>query len=560
MWSRKISSLAYTVGGETSTLGAARFGVEPARVALFWTTVCLLIALRVVATPFVYQGRITDGTLPANGSYEFTFRVYDSLESGAQVGSTVVLPSVGVTNGIFTVSLDFGEHVFTGANRWLEMAAKPFGSVADADVFVPRQAILPVPYAQYAAASPADAATAALAARVSALESVLASGITVTSVSATNTNLTSKGFVPAGKIEGTGWGPGSSTGVPTSRYGHSGVWTGSRFLIWGGLVSGIAAQSGSEFDPEADAWAVVTTAGAPAARSGHTAVWTGDRMLVWGGSGGGYLGTGAAYSPSSQSWTATGSSGVPAGRSEHVAVWTGARMVVFGGRNATGLLSDGAAYDPVSMEWLSLPSSNAPAARRYSVGVWTGTSLVIFGGEGVSGYLGTGAKLSFADGEVPGAWQNVSSSGAPSGRVFHSMVWTGSRLVVWGGKSGNGTPLADGAAYDPSTDTWSAISASGAPSARHSHVAVWTGFEMLVFGGETAAGTTASGGAYDPATDSWRPLTTAGSPVARSSTVGVWTGSELLVFGGLSTSSPLTPIASLQRLNPQPTWYLFRKP
>jgi N-acetylneuraminic acid mutarotase len=138
-------------------------------------------------------------------------------------------------------------------------------------------------------------------------------------------------------------------------------------------------------------------------------------------------------------------------------------------------------------------------------------------------------------------------------------VWTGTRLLVWGGKNG-GTPLGDGAAYDPAGNTWTPLPTLGAPAARSGHVAVWTGTEMLVCGGENAGGPLATGGAYDPAPGRWRTLSDAGQPVARSGGAGVWSGTELLVFGGLASSSPSVPTASLQRLNPQPTWYLYRKP
>jgi hypothetical protein len=80
---------------------------------------------------------------------------------------------------------------------------------------------------------------------------------------------------------------------------------------------------------------------------------------------------------------------------------------------------------------------------------------------------------------------------------------------------------------------------------------------MLVFGGETASGPVATGAAYNPVTAQWRPLSSAGNPVARTEGTATWTGSELLIFGGSSGPSAL---ASLQRLDPQPTWYLYRKP
>ena len=76
------------------------------------------------AAPFTYQGRLVDNATPASGNYELRFRLYDALASGTQVGTDVTLPTVGVTNGLFTVSVDFGNGVFTGADRWIELAAR----------------------------------------------------------------------------------------------------------------------------------------------------------------------------------------------------------------------------------------------------------------------------------------------------------------------------------------------------------------------------------------------------------------------------------------------------
>lgn len=512
------------------------------------------------AASFTYQGRLTDGSTLPTGSYDFTFKVFDAATSGTQVGAAVALSAVGVTNGVFTVALDFGDGVFTGANRWLEMSARTAGT-GTLEVFSPRQPVTSVPYALHALASPADAALAALSARVTALESMLSSGITATSTTDSDSSLLARGFVNIGKVDATGWVTGTTTGLPTARYGHAGVWTGSRLLIWGGIVSGSGAQSGAAYDPGTDEWTVLPTAAAPSARSGHTAVWTGSQMVIWGGTGGGYLDSGASYSPTAMAWTSTAGTGMPAGRSEHVATWTGARMVVWGGRNASGLLSDGGSYDVGSATWTALPTASAPAARRYASAVWTGANVIVFGGEGTSGYLASGAALPFTSGgTTAGAWQALATLNAPTARALHTAVWTGSKMIVWGGKGSGGSPLSDGASYNPTTGTWTALSTVNAPAARHGHVAQWTGAEMLILGGETAGGTTATGAAYDPATDQWRTLPTLGNPVARSGSVGVWSGSELIVFGGLSSSSPVTPIASLQRLNPQPTWYLFRKP
>ena len=59
-------------------------------------------------------------------------------------------------------------------------------------------------------------------------------------------------------------------------------------------------------------------------------------------------------------------------------------------------------------------------------------------------------------------------------------------MVVWGGQK-DGAPLADGARYDPLTDTWTATAGTSAPGERAGHAAVWTGTKMLVWGGFNAA-------------------------------------------------------------------------
>jgi N-acetylneuraminic acid mutarotase len=181
--------------------------------------------------------------------------------------------------------------------------------------------------------------------------------------------------------------------------------------------------------------------------------------------------------------------------------------------------------------------------------------LLLWGGLNGLGGLNTGAQLLFSPNGLPVAWTATSTSAAPSGRSLHSVVWTGQKMLVWGGFSGS-APLGDGAAYDPAADSWSPLSLTKAPSARYSHSAVWTGQEMLVFGGETSSGTASDGAAYNPATDSWRTLATAGAPLARSGAAAAWSGTQFLVFAGLSGGQPL---AALQLLNPQPPWFLYRK-
>ncbi|HEX4343879.1 MAG TPA: hypothetical protein VH255_10830, partial [Verrucomicrobiae bacterium] len=99
---------------------------------------------------FSYQGRLSDSGLPANGSYDLTFSLYDNVTGGYQQGNTLTNLSTAVTNGLFVATLDFGSTNFTGADRWLAIGVRASGP----NTFVtlsPRQKITPTPYAITAA-------------------------------------------------------------------------------------------------------------------------------------------------------------------------------------------------------------------------------------------------------------------------------------------------------------------------------------------------------------------------------------------------------------------------
>jgi hypothetical protein len=97
-------------------------------------------------TAFTYQGRLNDGGSPATGIYDLRFTICDALTSGSVVGVPKTNSATGVTNGLFAVTLDFGGGVFTGSNRWVEIAARTNGA-ATFTALAPRQPIQPVPYA-----------------------------------------------------------------------------------------------------------------------------------------------------------------------------------------------------------------------------------------------------------------------------------------------------------------------------------------------------------------------------------------------------------------------------
>jgi hypothetical protein len=100
-----------------------------------------------VGTAFTYQGRLTDGGSPANGEYDLRFRLYDAATDGTQVGSAVTEGNVTVSDGLFTVELDFGSGIFTGEACYLEIGVRPGSSTGAYTTLSPRQELTAVPYA-----------------------------------------------------------------------------------------------------------------------------------------------------------------------------------------------------------------------------------------------------------------------------------------------------------------------------------------------------------------------------------------------------------------------------
>ena len=99
-------------------------------------------------TAFTYQGRLFDGGSPANGLYDLQFTNYAAAIGGNALGG-VNADAVPVSNGLFTVTLDFGA-VFDGSMRWLELSERTNGAGSFVTLS-PRQPLAAAPYAVFAA-------------------------------------------------------------------------------------------------------------------------------------------------------------------------------------------------------------------------------------------------------------------------------------------------------------------------------------------------------------------------------------------------------------------------
>ncbi len=99
-----------------------------------------------VGTAFTYQGRLNNGSNPADGIYDFVFLLFD-VESGSSELAIHNVPDQDVNDGYFSVQLDFGSSAFTGQERWLEIRVKA-DSETSYTTLTPRVNLLPTPYAQ----------------------------------------------------------------------------------------------------------------------------------------------------------------------------------------------------------------------------------------------------------------------------------------------------------------------------------------------------------------------------------------------------------------------------
>ena len=369
-------------------------------------------------------------------------------------------------------------------------------------------------------------------------------------------------------------------GLPEARVSPLSVWTGREMIVWGGLIFGPprTVGTGGCYNPRSNTWRTMAMNGAPAPVRDATAVWTGKEMIVWGG---GQLAagarvdvvqrTGARYDPVLGVWHPLSTDGAPTARLGHSAVWTGGEMIVWGGgaHGSNNRHNTGGRYNPATDEWRPTEMEGVPASASFHSATWTGQGMLVLNGSGgfttyntlhyyhppssVKPAAGTEATATLAP--KAGAPQATPSSWAecptlPDGRIYHSAVWTGSELIVWGGGS-RSRYLNDGAAFNPATKTWRTISSRNAPSGRWAHATVWTGREMIVWGGRgnfQMAAHKRDGGRYNPATDTWTPIPPTDALPASSQMAAVWTGEEMLVWGGVVDGGQMS--SSGARYNP----------
>jgi hypothetical protein len=337
--------------------------------------------------------------------------------------------------------------------------------------------------------------------------------------------------------------PASSGTRPTALTGHgrwtalppgplpalevaAGVWTGTELLVVGKPDTlGSRLAVAAAYRPSTRSWRRLADLSVSTESMGSA-----QPAAVWTGhemvvAGLGFL---AALDPGRGTWRRLEDPGDVAARTDVLAVWTGRQVLVL------TELDDGWSYDPASDRWDELPEP--PGSSLGAAAVWTGTELVVVGGRGRNGRLAGPAQV-----YTPGsrAWRTTAA--LPQGRVSPSAVWDGREVILTGGQTETRT-AATQAALDPATGRWRILPGGESPAAgrRWGHRSAWTGAEVLIWGGgrpgPVKRGTSPfvpapHGVAFDPARGTWTPLPI--SPLAgRQDAVVAWTGTQLLVWGG----------------------------
>jgi hypothetical protein len=100
-------------------------------------------------TAFTYQGQLQNNGSPASGTYNLIFSLYTNSAGSTAVAGPVTNSAVAVSNGLFTVTIDFGANAWNGQTNWLQIGVESNG-IASFTLLTPRQQLTPTPYAIFA--------------------------------------------------------------------------------------------------------------------------------------------------------------------------------------------------------------------------------------------------------------------------------------------------------------------------------------------------------------------------------------------------------------------------
>ncbi len=450
-----------------------------------------------------YQGVLRDanGNL-VDGSKNLTFGVYAAESGGAALWEEAHL-GASVRAGVFSILLGqttpLPETLFHSPDRWLQVSV-------DGAPLTPRQKFSSVPYALNADTLDGYDASQLMGA---------GSGLPAGGVVYFPLGSAPAGFTPKPNATAQDFGPWTPMSRPAfqAKWENSAacpVWTGSQLFCIADRYSGGDGLAGASYDPASDAWQALPTIGAPTWTTNYNfpaVAWAGNQLLVWATD----TQQGGRYIPASGTWAPMSAVNAPSARQNSSVVWAGSKLFVWGGRTSGypfTYFGDGYLYNPVGDAWTPISASGAPTPRTNALAVWTGSKVIVFGGEDNSSNLRNGALYDPAS----DSWSPISSLNAPAASAsidtgFGFFTWTGTEMAV----------RADGALYfyNPATNAWRRVALAGA----------LMGLQGIQFYNNVIY---SFDGRYDLVSDQW--ISTAGAVPAPafSHPAPIWSGSDFL--------------------------------
>lgn len=203
-------------------------------------------------------------------------------------------------------------------------------------------------------------------------------------------------------------------------------------------------------------------------------------------------------------------------------VWTGTEFIFWGGGSAsfcTGTFPNytcypasfnntGARYNPVTDTWTVMSVVNAPVARKYNKALWTGTEMIVWGGrngDSLQHYMNTGGRYN----PLTDTWTSMPVPNAFQGREDFTMTLAGNNIVIWGGK-----------ANEPKNRV--IVDPCNPPATITSYYDSIRNFN--------------DGRVYSLTNNNWTIMSLTNAPMARHHATAVWADYQLIVAGGTNTS------------------------
>lgn len=405
-------------------------------------------------TAFTYQGLLTQSEVPANGQFCFVFKLFNAQTGGSQIGPDLSPCNVQVSDGQFSLDLDFGPGAFVGEERWLQIQVVTDGGLVTTTL-QPRQRVSPAPEAVYAEkAGSVDLATEA----ETAWNGIPSGAAIITKSAIAPPHFTATGETIVTQGSDTAW-------AEKSLYPGSNISSfaadlnGELYVFGGGKVY--------RYNEASNTWAQRTTMSnnrvefAAAVMNGKVYI-TGGRAAATG------LTTTEVYDPVTNTWSSRAPLPKPLMGSSYATA--GGFFYVFGGRVAGESNTTTFRYNPATNTWGTVADS---PAFYLSPAAGVDDRIYVFGGPGASA-----DRIYEFD---PSTFKWTSSVSIPGELlVERAVAVVGKKIHVLGGSIFSMTRDIH-LIYDPQTFSWSR--GQRLPGSRSDGTAAAVGEALYYLGG-----------------------------------------------------------------------------